>query len=97
MKKRILACLILCVLLLTGCGSTGGSTGQWPSRKIEIEICYTAGGTADTVARQLAALMGEQLGASFSIYIWRVFYDFYENYTILRLFENIFVGTTHID
>lgn len=67
MKKRILACLILCVLLLTGCGSTGGSTGQWPSRKIEIEICYTAGGTADTVARQLAALMGEQLGASFNL------------------------------
>lgn len=26
-----------------------------------------------------------------------IFYDFYENYTIPRLFENIFVGTTHIN
>ena len=26
-----------------------------------------------------------------------IFYDFYENYTIPRLFENIFVGTTQID
>lgn len=66
MKKRILAALLGFVLVLSGCGSSGNN-GQWPSKKIEIEICYTAGGTADTVTRQLAALMAEDLGTSFNL------------------------------
>ena len=60
MKKRILAALLVFVALLTGC-SRKETTGQWPSQKIEIDVCYTAGGTADTVARQLSALMSQQL------------------------------------
>lgn len=66
MKKRILAAVLLLAVFLTGCGNTG-STKPWPSRKIEIDICYTAGGTSDTVARQLAALMADSLGTSFNL------------------------------
>ena len=66
MKKRILAALLVFVALLTGC-SRKETTGQWPSQKIEIDVCYTAGGTADTVARQLSALMSQQLSTSFNL------------------------------
>ena len=54
------------VALLTGC-SRKETTGQWPSQKIEIDVCYTAGGTADTVARQLSALMSQQLSTTFNL------------------------------
>ena len=66
MKKRILAALLVFVALLTGC-SRKETTGQWPSQKIEIDVCYTAGGTADTVARQLSALMSQQLSTTFNL------------------------------
>ena len=52
MKKRILAALLVFVALLTGC-SRKETTGQWPSQKIEIDVCYTAGGTADTAVYHL--------------------------------------------
>lgn len=63
MKKRMLAVLLVLFILLTGC-SAGTAAGQ---QKIEIDICYTAGGTADTVARQLAAIMSQEMGASFNL------------------------------
>ena len=66
MKKRILAALLVFVALLTGCNRKE-TPGQWPSQKIEIDVCYTAGGTADTVARQLSALMSQQLSTTFNL------------------------------
>ena len=66
MKKRILVALLVFVALLTGCNRKE-TPGQWPSQKIEIDVCYTAGGTADTVARQLSALMSQQLSTTFNL------------------------------
>lgn len=65
MKKCILA---LCILgmLLVGCGKTE-SPDQWPTKKIDIQVAYTAGGTADTANRQLAAIMSDTLGTTFNI------------------------------
>lgn len=66
MKKRIVALIMLAALLLTACG-TAGSVDVWPSKKIDVQIGYTAGGTADTANRQLAALMSEHLGTTFNL------------------------------
>lgn len=66
MKKRIVALVLLAALILTAC-ATPGSTDSWPNKKIDIQIAYTAGGTADTANRQLAALMSEHLGTTFNL------------------------------
>lgn len=65
MKKRVFAPALLAALLLTACSPNG--SGEWPSKKIDIQIAYTAGGTADTANRQLAALMSEHLGTTFNL------------------------------
>lgn len=67
MKKRILVLCMLMALLVTGCSSTSDDTSEWPTKQIEVQIAYTAGGTADTVNRQLATLMGEYLGTTFNL------------------------------
>ena len=67
MKRRILLAALLAFLLLPGCQTTAEDPSAWPSKQITIQIAYTAGGTADTVNRQLAALMSERLGASFNL------------------------------
>lgn len=67
MKKHILVLVTLVALLLTGCGGAAKDASVWPSQKIEIQIAYTAGGTADTANRQLAALMSGDLGVSFNL------------------------------
>lgn len=67
MKKRILILVMLAALILTGCGSAAGDASDWPTKKVDIQIAYTAGGTADTANRQLAALMTEHLGTTFNL------------------------------
>jgi len=67
MKKRVLVWVVLAALLLTGCGGPAKDAAQWPTKNIDIRIAYTAGGTADTANRQLAALMQEELGANFNL------------------------------
>ena len=39
----------------------------WPEKDIEIDVCYSAGGTADTCARSLGAIMGEYLGVNVNV------------------------------
>lgn len=74
--KRITALalvLVLAMLFLTGCGgesasADSGSGGtSWPEKDITINVAYTAGGTADTANRTLAAIMGEYLGVNVNI------------------------------
>lgn len=67
MKKRILVLMMLTALLLTGCSGSAKDASVWPAKKIDIQVAYTAGGTADTANRQLAALMSENLGVAFNI------------------------------
>lgn len=67
MKKSVCLLLALTILLFVGCNSSAEDTSTWPTKNINIQIAYTAGGTADTANRQLAALMGEQLGVTFNL------------------------------
>ena len=57
MKKQWLA-LALVLALVSGCGGGAGAEKAWPGRGITIDGAYTAGGTADTANRQLAAILG---------------------------------------
>lgn len=65
MKRQILIVLILVALVLSACST--GNNANWPSKKVDIQIAYTAGGTADTANRQLAVLMSEPLGTTFNL------------------------------
>ena len=65
MKRQILVVLILVALVLSACST--GNNANWPSKKVDIQIAYTAGGTADTANRQLAVLMSESLGTTFNL------------------------------
>lgn len=67
MKKRILALSAVAALVLAGCSNTTSDTSEWPTKQIDVQIAYTAGGTADTVNRQLTALMSEYLGTTFNL------------------------------
>ncbi len=67
MKKRILVLVVLCALLLAACGGVASNPAEWPNKTINVQIAYSAGGTADTANRQLAALMGESLGVTFNL------------------------------
>lgn len=66
MKKHFIPLLLMISLLLTACGGAAGDS-SWPSKRIDVQIAYTAGGTADTANRQLAALMSESLGTTFNL------------------------------
>lgn len=66
MKKKLIIIFFVVALILTACGNAAGND-TWPSKNVEIQIAYTAGGTADTANRQLAALMTESLGAAFNL------------------------------
>ncbi|MCI8910581.1 MAG: hypothetical protein HFG09_07875 [Oscillibacter sp.] len=47
--------------------SPGVPETSWPEKDIEIDVCYSAGGTADTAARSLGAIMGEYLGVNVNV------------------------------
>ncbi len=75
MKKIIsfLLVLVLSIACFTGCGSSdNGQTsentgsGSWPEKTITMVIGYSAGGTADVVARMVAKGMQEYLGKEIS-------------------------------
>ena len=66
MKKQWLA-LALVLALVSGCGGGAGAEKAWPGRGITIDVAYTAGGTADTANRQLAAILGELLETDISV------------------------------
>ncbi len=68
MNKKFLTFIILAgTLLLSGCASRAEDPADWPTKGVEVKIAYTAGGTADTANRQLAAIMGEDLGQTFNL------------------------------
>lgn len=67
MKKRFWLLGLLLAFVLTGCKGAPGSGAAWPAQKINVQIAYTAGGTADTANRQLALLMQEHLDTSFDL------------------------------
>ncbi len=67
MKRNVWILLVLTVLLLSGCGKGTDASSDWPAKKIDVQIAYTAGGTADTVNRQLAVLMSEHLGTDLNL------------------------------
>ena len=65
--------LVMITSCLAGCGGaqrddgSGAVENAWPEKDIEIDVCYTAGGTADTAARALGAIMGEYLGVNINV------------------------------
>jgi len=58
LKKKILGA----AALLLGLLPLAQAAGQYPDRPIRMVIPYAAGGPADTVGREFAALFGEALG-----------------------------------
>ena len=80
--KRLLTLFLALVMIagcLAGCGGEQSANNDqsgdannpeaidWPKKDIEIAAAYTAGGTADTCARALGAIMGEYLGVNINV------------------------------
>lgn len=74
--------LVMIAGCLTGCGgkkedgtpadantpaNTEAPKTDFPKKNIEIDVCYSAGGTADTANRALASIMGEYLGVNINV------------------------------
>jgi len=62
MKKfRLSFPAVLMVLGLLFCG-TVSAADQWPTRPINLTVCYAAGGTTDLSARMIASILEKDLG-----------------------------------
>lgn len=66
MKRKHAALLLVLALLLTlaaaGCGKDSGSSKEFPNKKIELVVPYSAGGATDMMARPFAEKLSEILG-----------------------------------
>jgi tripartite-type tricarboxylate transporter receptor subunit TctC len=61
-KRSILLSLLLAVMVLAACLlMPGAAQAQWPNRAIHLIVPYGAGSNMDTIARLIAAKLGEQL------------------------------------
>jgi tripartite-type tricarboxylate transporter receptor subunit TctC len=58
---------ILLAALLGAATFGAAAQGAWPSRPVKVIIPFPPGGTLDTVGRQLALKLGEQLGQPFVV------------------------------
>ena len=61
MKKLLSIILILALVMLSGCSS---SAKDYPSRTIETQVGYAAGGASDIIARVVAEYLTTELGGS---------------------------------
>ena len=72
MKKQYLFTLVLVILIgvfLSGCSEDPSDSGEinWPTETVSMVVPYSAGGDTDTYARQLSALLSNELGTNFVI------------------------------
>jgi len=58
---------ILFAALLGAATFGAAAQGAWPSRPVKVIIPFPPGGTLDTVGRQLALKLGEQMGQAFVV------------------------------
>ncbi len=68
LKSTLVACVAATTLAVAAQGAASTSSGQaYPTRPVKVIIPFPPGGTLDTVGRQLAQKLGEQLGQTFVI------------------------------
>lgn len=69
--KKILSCLMLAGLFLTGCKKEVGNQAQgdvkWPTKAVTVTLPYNAGGDTDTYARLMSRKLEEKFGQPFVI------------------------------
>jgi tripartite-type tricarboxylate transporter receptor subunit TctC len=62
MKKFHLSCLVMLMIVGVMFCSTVSAADNWPTRPINLTVCYAAGGTTDLSARMLASIIEKSLG-----------------------------------
>ena len=68
LKSTLVACVAVTTLAVAAQGAASTGSGQaYPARPVKVIIPFPPGGTLDTVGRQLAQKLGEQLGQTFVI------------------------------
>lgn len=63
-RSYVIALAGVVAVSAAACGQGGSSSGEYPTKNIEIIVPYAAGGTTDSQARALAPCMEESLGRS---------------------------------
>ncbi len=61
-KSKFVIITLIMIFLLAGC-----SKADYPARKIQIIVPYSAGGTTDLVARAFAQVLAEEIGRDVSV------------------------------
>jgi tripartite-type tricarboxylate transporter receptor subunit TctC len=68
MKKKTFMLAVTCLCLAAAALSAAGKKeGGYPTRAITMIVPYSPGGTTDIAGRQLAVLLGKQLGQSITV------------------------------
>jgi tripartite-type tricarboxylate transporter receptor subunit TctC len=68
LKSTLLACVAATTLAVSAQGAASTGSGQaYPTRAVKVIIPFPPGGTLDTVGRQLAQKLGEQMGQTFIV------------------------------
>lgn len=68
MKRTLVLASAVSLVTLAACDSGGaGSEADYPPGDVTILVPYAAGGATDTLARQVAEALGEELGATFVV------------------------------